>query len=238
MQELTCVALQQQPSTSNTIYIDNPEKHGEGVKDAYVTFDIHYNKHTVKRRYQDFCWLHERLIVEVPTVILPPLPDRHSLLDMLMDRFSPDFIVKRQFALQRYLQRLDAHPLVKESRVYGEFLTKEYLGQEQSEASSDTTLPSSDTPLTAPGTIPDADSLAKWQSTATLIGTHSDSIGHSLHRLVKAGSQLATSWQDSAAAHDRLASVLDLEWRSRVERKAAQCANEARRLDKLVPLYI
>lgn len=228
------VALYQQPSPT-LIYIDNPEKHGEGVKDAYVTFDIHHHKHTVKRRYQDFCWLHERLLAELPTVILPPLPDRHSLLDMLMDRFSPDFIVKRQFALQRYLQRLDEHHLVKESRVFNEFLTKEYLGQEQTESD---TLPIPDTPPLEKTLIPDADNLAKWQSTATLIGNGSDSIGQSLHRLVKAGSQLATSWQDSAAAHDRLAGALDLEWRSGVERKAAQCANEARRLDRLVPVLL
>jgi sorting nexin-4 len=77
------------------------------------------NPRPVRRRYQDFVWLHTTLSLEYPACIVPPLPEKHRLgwlaykhmisfylLFFLHnfihteyikgDRFSSEFITRRQ----------------------------------------------------------------------------------------------------------------------------------------------
>jgi sorting nexin-4 len=234
----------------------NPEKHGEGVKDAYVTFDVsHYNAPlknavTVKRRYQDFCWLQDRLSRDCPTAILPPLPDRHSLLDMLIDRFSPDFINKRQLALQRYLWRVNAHDQARESISFNEFLNKDYLGQEQQQQQQQSCDQTGDQGTQADNSGEQHDefdydsekhkeqrvfveSLESMQHKAKTLETQCEATAASCHRLVRALVQCASGWQDTAVAQDRLAMAIDLYGKSFIQKTASLAVNDARSLDKL-----
>jgi sorting nexin-4 len=38
----------------------------------------------VRRRYQDFVWLHTTLSLEYPACIVPPLPEKHRLGNMII----------------------------------------------------------------------------------------------------------------------------------------------------------
>jgi hypothetical protein len=73
------------PSTVPTVVVGSPEKHGDGFKDAYVTFEIitqypNGERFVVRRRYQDFIWLLEKLSQEIDSgIIVPPIPDKNRL---------------------------------------------------------------------------------------------------------------------------------------------------------------
>lgn len=235
---------QQQPQPqpakpSSLIQVTNPEKHGEGLKDAYVTFDIVNAGTTVKRRYQDFCWLSEKLKRDHPSCILPPLPDRHSLLDMLVDRFSPDFIKKRQLALERFLKRLSEHPVLSNSEVLQQFMTKDYLGVEASELAPQkptaaTMLINSPTVNTILDCFPkksiyshnsgssnnsnnnnsnsnnnNNNNNVAIRQQANLLERHFNSLARAHNKLIKGYVQVAGAWQNSAAAFDILAQSID-----------------------------
>lgn len=77
--------------------VGNPEKHGEGFKDAYVTYEIvtevppaFYTKfpsqypnertYKVRRRYQDFLWLLSQVGDEIEGgMVVPPIPEKNRL---------------------------------------------------------------------------------------------------------------------------------------------------------------
>lgn len=71
---------------------------------------------TVTRRYRDFEWLHTNLKRIFPTVVvIPPLPSKVWRLDK-------SGIEKRRQALQRYLERLIQHPIIRGAEVLMTFL--------------------------------------------------------------------------------------------------------------------
>ena len=63
----------------------------------------------VRRRYRDFLWLRDQLKSAFPGAIVPPLPgtDKPYKGD---DRFSTQFIQRRQAGLELFLRRVAAHP--------------------------------------------------------------------------------------------------------------------------------
>lgn len=127
---------------SAKIVVGNPEKHGEGFKDAFVTYECRTEypegcaagegKCRVRRRYQDFLWLLGKMAEEEANlgIILPPLPDKNQL--NFMDRFSPDFIRKRLIGLERFLNRLARHPRLQCNPNLKLFLTRPGLGVDHS----------------------------------------------------------------------------------------------------------
>lgn len=132
-----------------TLVVSNPEKHGEGIKDSYVTYEISTEWRTgekarVRRRYQDFIWLLSKLAEQVEAgVIIPPIPDRQLL--EYMDRFSPDFIKKRQYGLERFLRRTLAHPHLSKHPALHAFLTQTILVGAEEEGAS-TPVPKMESP--------------------------------------------------------------------------------------------
>lgn len=111
------------------VMVDNPEKH-TGTMESYITFRINtkttreeYENHEycVRRRYNDFIWLRQRLEDGYPTHLIPPLPAKHSL--RRLDRFSPEFLRVRQQALQKFLTRLADHPVLSFDKHFQVFLT-------------------------------------------------------------------------------------------------------------------
>lgn len=71
----------------------------------------------VKRRYNHFDWLHERLSEKYPNICIPPLSGK-----AVTGNFDEDFIAKRKAALELWLNRMSAHPVVGQSEVFIHFL--------------------------------------------------------------------------------------------------------------------
>lgn len=90
------------------------------MMETYISYKVTTNttrpsfdssQFVVKRRYQDFVWLREKLEEEYPTYILPPLPSKF-VVKGVFDRFSNEFIEIRCKALNKFLQRLAKHSVV------------------------------------------------------------------------------------------------------------------------------
>ncbi|KAG0096927.1 hypothetical protein BGZ93_003748 [Podila epicladia] len=73
---------------------------------------------TVERRYSQFEWLHERLLNKFGALILPPLPEKQYT-----GRFSEEFIERRRRALERFLNRLVRHPVIRYCDLMTHFLS-------------------------------------------------------------------------------------------------------------------
>ncbi|KLO14394.1 hypothetical protein SCHPADRAFT_903340 [Schizopora paradoxa] len=84
----------------------------EGPTPAEPTHEI-----TVQRRFSHFVFLHATLSRMLPGIALPPLPEKQYA-----GRFSDAFVEARRADLQRYLQRIVRHPLVRYAEVLMFFL--------------------------------------------------------------------------------------------------------------------
>ncbi|KAI8824755.1 hypothetical protein BJ741DRAFT_632766 [Chytriomyces cf. hyalinus JEL632] len=118
------------PSNALDISVSDPQKHGEGTS-AFVNYLVTTKTSleafsspvvSVRRRFQDFAWLHKALSDEYPYVILAALPGKHRLEYITGDRFSPEFIEKRKVSLDNYLKRVSRHPLIAKSQILRRFL--------------------------------------------------------------------------------------------------------------------
>jgi len=81
---------------------------------------------TVQRRFSQFVMLHTALSRRLPGIVLPPLPEKQYA-----GRFSEDFVEARRGDLERYLNKIVRHPVVR----YAEVLTF-FLGCESDSVSS------------------------------------------------------------------------------------------------------
>ncbi|EFA09917.2 sorting nexin-30 [Tribolium castaneum] len=113
-----------------SVKIDNPQKHLETLE-TYITFRIttkvarieySENEYVVRRRYNDFIWLRQKLTECHPFCIVPPLPGKHSLIGQL-DRYSKDFILLRMKALNVFVSRIVNHPILSCNEHFKTFLT-------------------------------------------------------------------------------------------------------------------
>lgn len=75
----------------------------------------------VRRRYSDFEWLRQQLALCYPTLVVPPLPEKHSLFEQI-DRYDRDFICSRMLLLHRFLNRVADHPVLSCDKKYQAFL--------------------------------------------------------------------------------------------------------------------
>ncbi|KAG0209957.1 hypothetical protein BGX28_009828 [Mortierella sp. GBA30] len=73
---------------------------------------------TVERRYSQFEWLYERLLSKFGALVFPPLPEKQYA-----GRFSDEFIERRRRALERFLNRLVLHPVLRYSDLLTHFLS-------------------------------------------------------------------------------------------------------------------
>ncbi|KAL8600698.1 hypothetical protein ACOMHN_057288 [Nucella lapillus] len=110
------------------IRVDDPEKHTSTLE-AYITFrvstkttrsEFEVSEFSVRRRYNDFLWLRQRLEESYTTHLVPPLPEKHSF--KRLDRFSSEFLRVRQKALQKFLTRLADHPVLSFDKNFQVFL--------------------------------------------------------------------------------------------------------------------
>mmetsp|Transcript_48106 Transcript_48106/g.89639 ORF Transcript_48106/g.89639 Transcript_48106/m.89639 type:complete len:452 (-) Transcript_48106:217-1572(-) len=102
------------------------------------------SQHTVWRRYSDFEWLHTRLKLGNPGVIVPPIPEKTVLS---FDDPEHSVIVERVFMLKWFLQQVAAHPALCEGsdlRIFVESTSSDlqdwyergYMGEALAGASS------------------------------------------------------------------------------------------------------
>ncbi|KJE90457.1 sorting nexin 7 [Capsaspora owczarzaki ATCC 30864] len=97
--------------------------------DAYVSYKVstnttrsgfQSNSFYVRRRYQDFLWLHTRLQELMPHVVVPPLPEKQVMKRLA--RFDPDFLEKRRLGLQKFLDRVATHSILSSNTEFQTFL--------------------------------------------------------------------------------------------------------------------
>ncbi|KAI8987387.1 hypothetical protein BDF20DRAFT_910016 [Mycotypha africana] len=108
-------------SSSKKVYVKDPQKEVE-EQSTYVSYLVVSDKKQVRRRYQDFVWLHNVLYTHFPACFVPPLPDKHRLEYVKGDRFSQEFVEKRRMSLERFMQRIARHPILSKAELFIKFL--------------------------------------------------------------------------------------------------------------------
>eukprot|EP00126_Sphaerothecum_destruens_P004154 Sdes_comp18028_c0_seq1m7343 len=124
------------------ITVTDPEKHGEGLN-AYVSYkinvktsmvDFEKSEFSVRRRYQDFDCLHDRLQKDFEHCIVPPLPGKQ--VKQRLNRFSDEFTEKRRYNLDRFLNRIAKHDTLRQSKFFIAFLQSDVWEQEKGKLDS------------------------------------------------------------------------------------------------------
>ncbi|CAG8548987.1 31463_t:CDS:10, partial [Racocetra persica] len=111
-------------SPSFKIMVHNPEKRVKlGGVQEYTIFHVTSMfsegvQITVERRFSQFEWLYNRLVNKFAAFVLPPLPEKQY-----SGRFNEEFIEKRRRALERFINRLARHPIIRYSEILTHFLS-------------------------------------------------------------------------------------------------------------------
>ncbi|XP_002157161.1 sorting nexin-7 [Hydra vulgaris] len=110
------------------VRVDKPEKHTEGYVSYCVTSkstrqEYEAGEYQVRRRYQDFLWLRQKLFECHPTHIIPPLPEKFTFSKHIKDKFDSDFLRTRQKALHKFMNRVAFHPVISFNENVKTFLT-------------------------------------------------------------------------------------------------------------------
>lgn len=104
---------------------------GAGAKDAFVSYGIRtetnlahfdHTRVSTRRRYRDFAFLHDALQRDLPACLVPPLPDKHRMEYVTGDRFSTEFVQRRTYDLQIFLERVCRHPALMRTPILRSFL--------------------------------------------------------------------------------------------------------------------
>ncbi|XP_071953886.1 sorting nexin-7-like isoform X3 [Antedon mediterranea] len=110
------------------VTVDNREKHS-GNFDVYITYRVttkttrscfDNSEFAVRRRFQDFVWLRQKLTQAHPTHFIPPLPEKTNIR---LSRFSTEFLDMRETALNSFLNRIAEHATLSFNESFQIFLT-------------------------------------------------------------------------------------------------------------------
>ncbi|KAI8641547.1 hypothetical protein BD408DRAFT_433209 [Parasitella parasitica] len=103
--------------------IEAENKQIEGNKNTFVvyTIEIAENKRA-KRRYSEFESFRRSLVKLYPALLIPPIPEKHSLVNYANTKDDYATIEKRKRMLQRFLQRLAKHPILMKEHIFHRFL--------------------------------------------------------------------------------------------------------------------
>ena len=102
------------------IKIKFPEKVEPGIfSKPYMSYSVHANPIglTARKRYSDFEWLHNVLTGHFINCIVPPLCKKNY-----MEQFNEDFISKRARALERFMNGIAIHPILRNSFIFYDFI--------------------------------------------------------------------------------------------------------------------
>ncbi|KAI8366083.1 Vps5 C terminal like-domain-containing protein [Radiomyces spectabilis] len=110
------------------VSVEDPQKVGDAIN-AHIVYKVktktnspafRSSEFVVARRYRDFLWLYNQLVLGNPGVIVPPVPEKHAL-----GRFQDEFVESRRIALERCLSKIVSHPM-----LYGDPDLKVFLESE------------------------------------------------------------------------------------------------------------
>ena len=127
-ESLPCKKVDNTPLSSVenvVIKVGSPEKKEGGFfSKSYINYLVTTSglNLNVKRRYSDFVCLHQVIFDLFPYIIVPPVPKKNKLGG---DRFSDVFIHKRMRYLEKFLNWLVANPVIKNSKLFYDFLSIE-----------------------------------------------------------------------------------------------------------------
>uniref|UniRef100_A0A673FT36 Sorting nexin-30 n=1 Tax=Sinocyclocheilus rhinocerous TaxID=307959 RepID=A0A673FT36_9TELE len=95
-----------------------------------ITTEFDLPEYSVRRRYQDFDWLRNKLEESQPTHLIPPLPEKF-VMKGVVDRFSEEFVETRRKALDKFLKRVADHPVLSFNEHFNAFLSAKDLNKRQ-----------------------------------------------------------------------------------------------------------
>lgn len=108
------------------IEIIEANKNHEGTSRGFITYTIRVGDVSVRRRYSEFESLRKTLTRMFPTLIVPPIPEKHSITDYAVAptkaREDKDMIEHRQRMLQVFLNRCRNLPQISNCIVFQRFL--------------------------------------------------------------------------------------------------------------------
>ncbi|CAK9164141.1 unnamed protein product [Ilex paraguariensis] len=117
------------------ITVSNPQKELESSNsivpggNTYVSYlittktnilDFEGSEFNVRRRFRDVVTLSDRLSEAYRGFFIPPRPDKNVVESQVMQK--QEFVEQRRLALEKYLQKLAAHPMIKKSDELRVFL--------------------------------------------------------------------------------------------------------------------
>lgn len=83
-----------------------------------------------KRRYSEFEAFRDAMVKLFPTLIVPPIPSKHTLGDYAAKQSKAKedatIIARRKRMLQVFLNRIAKHPTLSKSEVFRKFLDGRY----------------------------------------------------------------------------------------------------------------
>ena len=103
------------------VKVSNPEKVSGGIfSKSFISYTLEtqpFNFKT-KKRYSDFLWLRKTLSLMYSNCVIPPLCKKNYV-----DRFNETLINKRMRSIEKFLNGLLIHPLIKNSQILFDFLS-------------------------------------------------------------------------------------------------------------------
>ncbi|TIB88774.1 hypothetical protein E3Q06_00843 [Wallemia mellicola] len=97
----------------------------EGAKSSYITYIIQSDSQQVSRRYSEFESLRQILGRLYPTLIIPPIPSKHTLGDLAKTKEDAKIVTRRRRTLQDFLSRVARHPILGSEHFFHKFLSPE-----------------------------------------------------------------------------------------------------------------
>lgn len=144
------------PAAPARIHITDAVVSTERAAVGYIAYVIDTPDAQVKRRYSEFEALRDALVALHPTLIVPSIPSKHSLSDYALKQTKakddPAIIAHRKRALERFLNRCDAHPVLRQDPVLVRFLDPRFSWHEIKTSPPLSQLPKSN--LNAPPRCP------------------------------------------------------------------------------------
>ncbi|KAI9221415.1 hypothetical protein BC828DRAFT_347220 [Blastocladiella britannica] len=144
------------PAARPLLSVVDAVKAHDGSGSSYTAYLIRYGDRELKRRYSDFASLRKSLAKLYPTLLLPPIPEKHSLADYATKptraKQDPVTIDKRKRMLASFLNRLAWHPILAADHLVHRFLDPAALWADVLHAAKVASLPQKSSATGAGGT--------------------------------------------------------------------------------------
>lgn len=111
-----------------SIFIVDPELNGS-MLNKYITYTVKTEPHSyiVKRRYNEFSWLRDTLLVNYPGLFIPSLPSTHSFKSSGISGShsdpSSDFVRNRMAQLNLFVKQVSSIPFLRTDKSLLAFLS-------------------------------------------------------------------------------------------------------------------